>query len=328
MPAIPSIRASVLTPIVARLDSVNGTGDMLLAAHGILRSQLGDPYALVPMARYIALFEQAAVEAGDPFLGARLGAALRPGDLGPIGMLFSLSPTIRVAFTRLSRYVSVLQGATGSGLVDEDDRVLWSYRLVDPAMWPRRQDSEFTLSTSCQLLRSCFGPSWRPLEIHLEHPAPRDPELLRRLFRAPVRFDQPSNAIVIAAADAARVHRTEDRDLVAILERHLADLADEADEAPGLKEKVQSLIGIYLGHKPVTIAAIAAELGLSPRTLQRRLSDAGLSLREMLRDHRRALAAHHMAAAEAPMSKIAESLGYADSTVFWRARRAWSRRDG
>ncbi len=51
MPAIPSIRASVLTPIVARLDSVNGTGDMLLAAHGILRSQLGDPYALVPMAR-------------------------------------------------------------------------------------------------------------------------------------------------------------------------------------------------------------------------------------------------------------------------------------
>ncbi len=116
--------------------------------------------------------------------------------------------------------------------------------------------------------------------------------------------------------------------LVAILERHLADLADEADEAPGLKEKVQSLIGIYLGHKPVTIAAIAAELGLSPRTLQRRLSDAGLSLRDMLRDHRRALAAHHLAAAEAPMSKIAESLGYADSTVFWRARRAWSRRDG
>ncbi|MBB4440941.1 hypothetical protein M2310_004544 [Rhizobium leguminosarum] len=59
MPAVASIRASVLIPLVQQIDKRSGKTDLLLASHGILRSQLKDPYAVLPMARYVALFEDA-----------------------------------------------------------------------------------------------------------------------------------------------------------------------------------------------------------------------------------------------------------------------------
>src|SRR6218665_1270664 len=160
MPAIASIRASVLKPLVNFVDEKTGKAEILLAEHGLLRSQMEDLYATVPMARYIAFFEAAANVVRDPFLGARLGQAITPGDLGPIGMLFSLSPTIRAAFERISKYVNALQGGTLSGLFEEKGDVIWTYRLQDPALWPRRQDAEFSMAVSCQLVRACFGKGW------------------------------------------------------------------------------------------------------------------------------------------------------------------------
>lgn len=321
--AIASIRASVLIPLVQQIDKKSGKADLLLASHGILRSQLEDPYAVLPMARYVALFEDAAAITGDAALGARMGTGFKPADIGPIGMLFALSPTIRKAFERLSKYVNALQGATSSALFEENGDVVWSYRIVDPSMWPRRQDSEFTLAASCQLVRSCFRRGWRPIEVQLEHQAPRDANALERIFGGPILFGQSGNRIVMSRTEADRVHRTEDQSLVAILERHIEDLVEKTATSDLVKEKVQALIGIYLGHKPITVGALAADLKLSQRSLQRKLADEGVSLRDLLRQHRQTLAGQYLGDRTVSMSEVARLLGYADSTVLWRALRSW-----
>ncbi|MBB4440942.1 AraC-like DNA-binding protein [Rhizobium leguminosarum] len=256
-----------------------------------------------------------------------MGTGFKPADIGPIGMLFALSPTIRSAFERLSKYVNAVQGATSSGVFEENGDFVWSYRIVDPSMWPRRQDSEFTIAASCQLVRSCFRRGWRPIEIQLEHHAPRDASVLERICGAPILFGQSGNRIVMNKAEADRVHRAEDKSLIEILERHIGDLVNEPAAGDILKEKVQALIGIYLGRKPVTVATLAAELKMSPRSLQRRLSEEGVSLRDLLRQHRQTLAAHYLGDQQvAPMSEIARVLGYADNTVLWRALRSWEKK--
>ena len=327
MPALASIRASVLIPLVQQIDKRSGKTDLLLASHGLLRSQLEDPYAVLPMARYVALFEDAATITGEPALGARMGTGFKPADIGPIGVLFSLSSTIRNAFERLSKYVNAVQGATSSGVFEEKGDLVWSYRIVDSSMWPRRQDSEFTLAASCQLVRSCFRRGWRPIEIHLEHQAPRDTRSLERIFGSSILFGQSGNRIVMNRAEADRVLRTEDKSLVEILERHIADLVDHSANGDAIAQKVQALIGIYLGHKPITVTALAAELKMSPRSLQRRLSEEGTSLRDLLRHHRQTLAAHYLGDRRAaPISEIARLLGYADNTVLWRSLRSWEKR--
>lgn len=194
-------------------------------------------------------------------------------------------------------------------------------------MWPRRQDSEFTIAASCQLVRSCFRRGWRPIEIQLEHHAPRDAGVLERIYGAPILFGQSGNRIVMNKADADRVHRSEDKSLIEILERHIGDLVNEPAAGEAVKEKVQALIGIYLGRKPITVAILAAELKMSPRSLQRRLSEEGVSLRDLVRQHRQTLAAHYLGDRHAaPMSEVARVLGYADNTVLWRALRSWEKK--
>jgi len=71
------------------------------------------------------------------------------------------------------------------------------------------------------------------------------------------------------------------------------------------------------------VAAIAADLNCAPRTLQRRLSGEGTSLRDLVREYRRTLASLHLQDGDATMKGIAATLGYADETAFWRARRSW-----
>lgn len=325
MPAIAAIRASVVLSLVEKIEQETGKADILLAGHGILRSQLQDPYAMVPLAPYVALFEEAALVVGDPLFGARLGTAFKPSDIGPIGVLFSLSATIRNAFERLSKHVTALQGATSSGTFEEDGNLVWSYKMLDPALWPRRQESEYTLAASCHLVRSCFGHNWKPVEVHFEHSAPRDTTGIERLFRAPVLYKQSGNRLVIAKHDADRIYRREDKNLTAVLERHLGDMLGQLDMPSTLSAKVSALIGIYLGHKPITLTALAHELQLSARTLQRHLSEEGTSLRSLLQQHRKTVTDLHSASDGIAKKQTAQALGYADATVFWRARKSWNR---
>jgi AraC-like DNA-binding protein len=322
MPGIASIRASVLAPLVDQIDRRSGKTDLLLASHGILRSQLDDPHAMIPMARYVAIFEHAALIAEEPALGARLGTLFKPSDIGPVGVLFSISGTIRVGFERLAKYVNTVQSATSSGVFEEDGNLVWSYRLEDPRLWPRRQDSEFTLVASCQLVRSCFAKSWKPLEVHFEHVAPRDRSVLERIFRCPLSFGESANRIIVAGSDATRLYHQEDPALSAILERHVADLVGQTALTDSIADRVRSLIGIYLGHKPITLSMIAAELRMSVRTLQRWLAEEGTSLRELIRETRQTIATQQIEA-HVQKARIAEVLGYADSTVLWRAQRGW-----
>lgn len=310
-------------PMVHEFDRRTGKADLLLAGHGVLRAQLSDPYAVVPVSRYLAIFEQAAEFVGDATFGAQLGTTMKPGDIGPMGMLFSMAPTIRRAFERLSRFVNALQGATQSSLGEQDDALVWSYAITDRTLWPRRQDSEFTLATTCHLVRQCFASAWRPKEVHFEHGEPLDAKVLKRLFQAPLLFGQSANRIVLEKADADRVHRQEDAALVAILERHIADLVGDAGEAATVGDQVTALIGMTLGYRPITLAMLASELGMTARTLQRRLSDEGTSVRDLLRAYRISLAEEHGREVRGSRSRLASALGYADTTALWRARKNW-----
>ncbi len=128
-------------------------------------------------------------------------------------MLFSLSPSIKDAFQRISKFVNSLQNSTSSNFVEDGDSFIWTYRIADQSIWPRRQDAEYSLAASCQLVRSNFSSAWRPNEVHFEHEAPADPDVLRRIFRAPVHFRQSSNRMIMRTEDITRVYRSDNKEL-------------------------------------------------------------------------------------------------------------------
>lgn len=322
--AVTYIRVSAFTPFMETLLKSHVFLPPLLARHNISTNELKDPYALIPLHRYVASLEDAAAAAGDPAFAARLGARFRPADMGPMGILFSLAPTIRIGFERISKYVNALQSATNSGLAEEDGTIVWHYRISDRTIWPRRQDAEYSLVASCQLVRSCFSTGLKPLEVHFEHDKPEDTGPLARLFRAPLYFGQANNRLVYSVEDADRVYRSEDTQLTMILEHHLADLIGEVQAREALSDKVRMLIQLYMGRRSVTTRFLAEELGISVRSLQRQLGAEGLSVRQLMREHRAELAAGLLEQPGASVSDVAQALGYADSAVFSRAFKKWT----
>lgn len=295
-----------------------------LAAHGLTRAQLQDPYGVIPLITLLEIQEEAAVIANDPVLGARLGQQTKPADLGPAGLLMQQSATMRQGLTRYAASVSALQSATYMQLELHEGLMSFSYQIqgLDMARWP--QDSELTLSSTCRMIRHCFNRHWRPLEVHFAHHQSSRRDLLQQMFRAPMRFAQGITRLLFVADGMDTTYREEDRALIALIERHLADLSMSRAENDRTVDLVRDVVARMTGHGDCSLGAVAGELGLTPRALQRRLAEDGSSFRQLQREERLRIVGRQLADPRRTLSQIAQALGYSDGTVFWRAYRSWT----
>lgn len=316
--AMPMIRVSSLMPVLRDLDRRAADGAGLLARHLLSRRILADAYGEIPLPRYLAFLEDAAQVAGDPLLCARVGTGFRPVDLGPVGLIFAASATLRRALERLARSLSAWQDGTAIRVEAQADSVIWTYRIALPGIGPHRQDSEYTLAATLALARDVFGTAGRPQEIHVEHDAPADAAGLTRILGLRPSFGQSANRLIFDRAAAERVQRVEDGGLMAVLSRHVEDL-HRPPASGDLVARVRGLIALHLGQRPVTLALIAAELAMSSRSLQRKLAEAGSALRPLVLQTRLEMAQEQLREGRIPTAEIARHLGYADGTGLWRA---------
>jgi AraC-like DNA-binding protein len=97
----------------------------------------------------------------------------------------------------------------------------------------------------------------------------------------------------------------------------------EAKDSP-LKVKVENSVAALLPHGKVRIDMVATKLGMSSKTLARRLSSEGQSFSQILSSLRSAVAHRYLVDRTLPISKIAWLLGYAESAAFTRAFRRWA----
>jgi len=318
-----TLRAAALVPILRHFGGSDAI-DLVLRRNGLDPRRVVDPYEIIPLAAYLNVFEDCARTAVDPVLGARIGQSLSPMDLGPTGLLFWQSGTIRRGLERFLHSLSALQSATEMDLWDDGLYLNLSYQIRASQIRGQPQDTEFSLSGMCQMIRMSFDPRWTPAEVHFTHALSPRADVLARIFRAPVLFGQSANRVLFERDGVDKPYRTEDIALISVIERHVADLVLGQDQTAGFAERALMVISRNLGQRPVDIAAVAGELGVTPRTLQRRLHEEGTSLRAITQDHRQRIVAIHLSQPEMNLRDVAQALGYSDGTVFWRAYRHWT----
>lgn len=326
----PMIRASVVSLIVDGLASRSLPVGPLLARHLSQPQQLDDPYAELELRRYVAIFEAAAALARDPFFGLRLAEEIEIEQFGPLGIVILAAPDLRRALRLWERYAVAWQSGTAIEVAEGPELTECVYQIADPAIRPRRQDSEFTLALTCRLFRGLVGRSWAPAEVQLEHAAPAGLEtvaarrLYHRAFGTKVEFGAAANRIVIDSRDLGLTGGGAPHFIAPFVEQMLRNLLSTKESPERLSERVARLMRSRLGRLPVSATALAAELGLSPRTLQRRLAEEGSSLRALGRDCRRHLAETMLAEGDRQVTAIAHTLGYADTAVLTRAFKGWT----
>jgi AraC-like DNA-binding protein len=329
-PSAPTIRANVLAGIVQDLRNQGAAVDRLLRKHLGVAGGFADPYEQIPLARFVGFLEDAAYALGDPLLGAKLGARSRPEEFGPIGLMFLASANLRIALSQVSTFFSVWQGATRVEFDIRRKMPEYIYQILEPTIWPRRQDAELTLAATCSAIRALLGARWSPVEVHFEHDRPPHDtreidSALFRIFRAPVLFGQTVNRLILDPEDLVRPVASRGEGMVPYLERHLKDLMrTEETTFDSCASQVSHIISKRLGRADLDVQSIAEEIGLSARTLQRRLAQEGTSLRGLVRRHRSQVVDRLLKDRKTKMTVIAHDVGYSDATTFSRAFKSWS----
>jgi len=129
--------------------------------------------------------------------------------------------------------------------------------------------------------------------------------------------------LVFAASDLDRSFRTHNGELLAMLAPQLdAELARQR-AAVDAAERTKSTIKALLAGRRPELVDVARELGVSRRTLQRRLTGEGVSFQQVLEQARRELAGHYLLRSTLDLSETAYLLGYEDANSFFRAFHHW-----
>lgn len=130
--------------------------------------------------------------------------------------------------------------------------------------------------------------------------------------------------VAFSAQDAARPFLTANNAMWEFFEPELRRRLSELEEATTTADGVRAALLELLPAGGGSMAAVARELALSTRTLQRRLNDEGTTFQEIRDDTRESLARHYLTHSELSTGEISFLLGYEDSRSFYRAFRSWT----
>jgi AraC-like DNA-binding protein len=293
-----------------------------LAGLSVARSTLDDVDARVPIEADLALWGAAPLLSGDEHFGLHSGERLNPEAFDVLGYTLGSSATVGEAFRRLVRYNRLLHDAAEVDLVVGAKGARIEFRLT-PGGTPRHQ-AEFSFAVFVSFCRNATGVDVAPLRVEFSHPAPADLSEHERIFRAPLLFGRPGNALVLAPYVLELPLLGRNPGLGAVLERQMNDLLAELPSGETLVERVKRLIAAELAGGEPTAEVVARKLRATPRTLHRWLRAEGTSYREILEGLRRELALRYLAEDHLAIGEAAFLLGFSEASAFHRSFKRWT----
>jgi AraC-like DNA-binding protein len=141
-----------------------------------------------------------------------------------------------------------------------------------------------------------------------------------------VLINQPRAALVLDAAALTVPVVNADARLLDLLRRYADDLLARRVVRDDLVARAERWILGNLHTGRIGAARLARSLGMSDRTLARRLAESGLTPAGLVEDLRRQLADRYLAERAFPLARITYLLDYSDLSAFTRAFRRWTGR--
>jgi AraC-like DNA-binding protein len=307
-----------LRAVARSLDRLGGDAAGLLRALGVSPNPSVDGF--VPGAHADEVFERVAATMGDATLGLSLAKASPTGSLGVFDYRAITSANLRDAITSLAERFDMLSNRALLELTDRsgEARITASFRCPQPSQTAILAD--FMMGVIFLRSREALGGALTLRCVRFVHES-RDPAAYESLFRARVSFDHPVSELVFDAEILDVPLRTADRTTLALLERHIEQARAAASQA--FTDRARAAVRQGLRDESVGIAHLARALGMSTRTLQRRLQDHGTSHRRIIDDVRRELALE-LLAGDVSLGEAASELGFSRPAAFHRAFTRWT----
>jgi AraC-like DNA-binding protein len=324
MPKSHKIDARLAVRVVADLRGHGVNPGPLLAEVGLKRTDVSDPDNRISYAAVIALIERAATTLGDASYGLRLGAAQEARGAGMLGFLMLNSPTLFDALSNTQRYVRVIGEGEDLEIERVGPHVAVRFREADEALRGLRHNSEYIAAVIARACRDMARKRISPVRVEFMHARPNGRIAYADYLGCPVKFHADWDALIYDAAVMRLPVIGADSALLKVLERACQKILGPTPRKKDIVHDVRELIVDRLAKGTLNFDEFAAELGMSAKTLERRLADRGTTFTLLLDDVRSGLAKRYLVDTDFRLDQITYLTGYSEPAALVRAFKRWT----
>ena len=294
-----------------------------LRAAGLDESIFTVPDMEIPVDKYMRLLELVA-ERDDPCIGLRMGQEMEPTDLGVLGHAMLASRDVRQMLETLSCFVYIFAQDNAIRLDLSRDRAVVSYHPLAQNVSAHQRDVDFAVCGIAKCISTAAGRTIPPRHVEFEHRKPSYGKAYTAAFGCPVQFERGGNRLHYDRSTMDVPVASHDARLYEALHFYLVEKLKSRQQDDDLIRKLKHLITTSLHGGLPELAVMARQLGLSERTLQRRLAEQGIVFNDLVDGTRKAIALEYLRDSSYRLTDIAQIVGYNEASSFTRACRRWT----
>jgi AraC-like DNA-binding protein len=296
----------------------------LLSKAGLTAEQIDDRNARIKVGSQIKFLEFSAAALQDDFLGFNLA---RDFDLREIGLFYYVlasSESLADALHKAERYSRIVNEGISIRVSQRHETAI-TLSHVGVERRSDRHHIEFWLTTLVRLCRQLTNRRLVPSHMRVVHNRAMTAAKVRSFLRCEIEFGSNVDEIIFPEAVQLMPSVSADPHLNELLIKYCDEaLAHRKANRTSLRSSVENTIALLLPHGKARANEIARQLGMSRRTLARRLASEGLTLSGVLDELKVDLARSHLRDGNLPISQIAWLLGYREVSAFTHAFRRWT----
>lgn len=303
--------------------------DALLRSVGLDPDGGIDPKAMVAADAYYDLLERIGQQIDVTALPLRTGASMRLDDYGALGLAFKAAVNLQSGYARIARFArlwtSVVEYELEPARPPSPPGAVWfCLHRAGPRRLGLHLSNEATLASAAAIARQVSPTgTFSPLEAHLKHEPPRTVAEHERYFGCPVIFGSDRDALLISREAMDRPNKLGDEGITRFLTQHLELELESIERGDSIAAQTKQVIARALSEGVPKMDAVARRLGLSARSLHRRLADQGLTFQTLTEDTRRELAEGLLRDDRHSLSEVAFLTGFSEQSAFTRAFKRW-----
>jgi AraC-like DNA-binding protein len=309
---------------VARLVAAGINPAPLLRQAGLTITQIEDTGAHVAADGQVTLLNLAADALDDDLVGFHLAEEFELRLVDLLYFVLASSATLGEGLAQIERYNSIAnESMVLSWEQGKELKVRFGYAGI--ARHSDRHQMEFWMTALVRICQHLTGSNLRPIRINVSHPRCAASVQLEEYLGCAIAFAAGTDEIAFVRGSAQLPLRDAEPYLNKVLVRHCEDiLSQRATPASPLQASVENAIVPLLPQGKVRVSGIAQALGMSRRTLARRLADEHLTFSEILDRMRTDLAQHYLKDPSFSISQIAWRLGFQEVAAFTTAFKRWT----
>jgi AraC-like DNA-binding protein len=322
--SLPMAQGGLTRLALARLKSAGVPVAPLLKSVGLTPEVIAEPEQRLSVRSQIALLDESAKALKDDCIGFTLARDFDPREIGLLYYVMASSQTLGDALKRVARYSRITNEALVFGY-QEGNRLTLSLSYSGVPRHSDRHQIEFCMFAAIRICRMLTGQNLVPQHFSIAHHRSEGTSEMTRFVGTKVEFgaDTDEFALGLDACELPLINSdTHLNDL--LLKYCEAALADRGGGMSQLRTRVENAISSVLPHGRVLVEDVARSLGMSKRTLARKLSDEGLNYSEIFEHLRRDLAVRYLDDRRMHISKIAWLLGFQEVGAFTHAFKRWT----